>query len=654
MTDILVPLAVIAIFSGVLFGWGRLVRWISNRGQNSVASLELGTGGSWAVTMALGLALLIALGGVLNLVRLANIWSLSVLAALGLALCVAPWIGGGLAHGLQSLRSTPRLEIAGRGLLLVLALTVLIFTVATQLPPALYNFGDDLQKYFAHPIRMLETGTLYGSPLSAMGSESLGGMAFLLGFVAAYFPLPYLNGVDAALGLFLCLLLIAAFAWRRPGMVPAAAIAMAALYAISPQYVNVSALYTGSALMIAAIFLTADPDEGGATASPLAVGLVYAALAALKPTLLIFAGLHGLFMIIATLRTQGARDGLLWAACLSGWSLLFFVPWIALHAPHFVTSLTNPVTSAEDEIPMIIGLIDLFSTRKLFYGGSFALYSASVLVAATGIAAAGCHFGKKTNSPLRRSAAATAALALACLTGYLLVLLIAGPLLAGYGTALRYFVPVIIAATPAALCLAALHLNIGASKPLRMGLAALPLIAGLMLAIAFLPGLTARLDQAQSFGSVHAFTKLATSPQYLADNNRVLSPEMQQRIRALQARVPEGEPILAWINAPFRLDYGRNPIIDVDIAGLTTPWARIGGPQFGSARYAIWEYRGYGVRTPRQFARQARGQGVHQRAMARRSFPLARYLQEQSQTAELLHNDGTIALFRTTASMKWP
>ncbi|MBT5047410.1 MAG: hypothetical protein HOM58_02825, partial [Rhodospirillaceae bacterium] len=299
MTDLTLSLAVIAVFCCALFGWGRIVRWLTAGGT------DRGTPPSWAVTMMLGLALLIAVGGVLNLVRLANIWALSGLIALGLGLCVAPWIRRAVDSGLPMPHMPARTEIAARASLLALALAVLIFTIATQLPPALYNFGDDLQKYFAHPVRMLETGTLFGSPLSAMGSESLGGMSFLHGFIVAYFPLTYLNGVDAVFGLFLCLLLIAGFAWRHPALAPAALVAMADLYAINPQYVNISALYMGSALILAAIFVTAGPDEAGAPPPPLALGLIYAALVALKPTFLIFAGLHGLFMIVAVTRTTG-------------------------------------------------------------------------------------------------------------------------------------------------------------------------------------------------------------------------------------------------------------------------------------------------------------------------------------------------------------
>ena len=101
----------------------------------------------------------------------------------------------------------------------------MLFAIGTQLPPREFNYQDDLQKYFAHPVRMLETGVLRGSPLSALGSETLGGQAFLHGIVLSVLPIPYINGVDAIFGLFVLLLIAASAAWRRFGIIPGAALA---------------------------------------------------------------------------------------------------------------------------------------------------------------------------------------------------------------------------------------------------------------------------------------------------------------------------------------------------------------------------------------------------------------------------------------------
>ena len=353
--------AITAAYCCALFGWGRVLRHFMGMAD-----------GSWAVTIALGMALWVSIGGVLNLTRLAGPRSLTAMVVIGIILF------------LFSLRNTRQSwpvplpqgrVLAGRALLMAVAIGVLAFVVVTQLPPATYNVHDDFQKYLSHPVRMLQTGTLFGSPLSAIGWETLGGQAFLQGFVMAHFPIQYINGFDAVFALFLCLLLIAGFAWQRPAMVPAAALAMVALVAINPQYVNVSALYSGSALMLAAIFLATDPAEHGSQpVPPLALGLVYAAVLVLKPTFTLFAFLHVLFMAVVV--AVGARKpghGLAWGAAAAGWGFMFLAPWIVLHGAHYLSAIADPMSWSASNASLT--LVNIFSTSRLLYGGTLAHYT---------------------------------------------------------------------------------------------------------------------------------------------------------------------------------------------------------------------------------------------------------------------------------------
>ena len=57
-------------------------------------------------------------------------------------------------------------------------ISLLIITSVTSINPEAYNIHDDYQKYFVHPVKMLETGSLYGSKLGAIGLQILGGQAF--------------------------------------------------------------------------------------------------------------------------------------------------------------------------------------------------------------------------------------------------------------------------------------------------------------------------------------------------------------------------------------------------------------------------------------------------------------------------------------------
>ncbi|HEY4124811.1 MAG TPA: hypothetical protein VGM36_09370, partial [Rhizomicrobium sp.] len=273
-------IAAMAIFALALQGWGWGTRRVFGMGA-----------GRWPVTLALGLGTVIFLGGILNVVRLATAPSLAALVLAGLMLAAID----GRRFAVADIR---RAIAADRWTLLAVgipALAILAFTVATQLPPSAYNAADDYAKYFFHPLRMLATGTLFASPMSDLGSETLGGKAFLDGFVAAFFPLSFLNATDAVFGLFLCLMLAGHFA-RNTWI---AVLCVLSVILIDPQYLNISALYLGSALMMAAIALSTDHGEMHDGIKPAAMGLVYAGLIALKATFALFVVVHFAFIVMA-------------------------------------------------------------------------------------------------------------------------------------------------------------------------------------------------------------------------------------------------------------------------------------------------------------------------------------------------------------------
>src|SRR5580704_12490496 len=172
-----VALVVFATFTFMLYGWG----WAARRLLRAKPT-------TWPATAASGMAALVFLGGVLNLARIAYPWALGCVAGAGVGLGAVA-----IAKG-----ERPRISLGP----LAVAVAVLVFVAVTQLPPRAYNFHDDYQKYFVHPVRMLETGTVFGSPLNDIGLDTLGGQAFLDGFAVRFFPIRYINGVDAAFAFF--------------------------------------------------------------------------------------------------------------------------------------------------------------------------------------------------------------------------------------------------------------------------------------------------------------------------------------------------------------------------------------------------------------------------------------------------------------------
>jgi hypothetical protein len=563
-----ISLIVIALATLMLWGWGQAFR--------RAFYLEPGT---WAANVALGMAVVVFLGGTLTLARMAYPWALAVVAVTGMLL------------SLIALRAPP--------VRILLAAPVLIFTIATQLRPSVYNLYDDYQKYFAYPVRMLETGTVFGSPLSAIGMQTLGAQAFLDGFVVAFFPIQYINGVDAVFGLFLCLILASQITQYRLMTM----ICMLSVIFINPQYVNISTLYCGSALIMAI---------AACESSPAAVGLLCAALIAMKPTFAVFVAIHLLAMAFV--------EGWRWTVRTGGATAIFLLPWILVHAPHYVAGLhahLPPPTPVVGQVET--DSLNLFSFATLDYQSSPGNYT--LLIAALVICGLICF----------RAGRAPACCASGVATFFVFIYVL-GPIHAGYEHSLRYYAPIAIGLAPAVFGLTA---NC-ASRPswLPVLVAAIPLAA-------FGPSLLTRVEWALTNHSVASYTELATAPDYVDYNRRVLYGAERETIRAIQEKVPAGEPVLAWVNTPFYLDYKRNRIFDIELAGIGNPWAEI-----PAARYLILDYNGYATRPRGEYVEFALDVGAGERRNALRALDFIRRIDELVRTGEVIFDSGEIKVVR--------
>jgi hypothetical protein len=318
---------------------------------------------------------------------------------------------------------------------------------------------------------------------------------------------------------------------------------------------------------------------------------------------------------------------------VSAWVALSLAPWLLLHAAHYLDSHPSPPVGDFGAAPA--DALHLFSTAPLEWGATFAHYTAfaGLGLLATLWSALTCV--RKASPESLRMPLGVVAGGTTALLAYLF-LLAAAPLLAGTHYSLRYSIPFLLGTVPFAAVLPA---EGAVARPGHFGrrfrTAALCLCAA-----AFLPSWFASTRQAVRYGSILAFSD-AERPDYLEYNREALSSARAERIRGVQAMVPPGEPILAWIATPFRLDYRRNPIIDVEPAGLTTPWARL--PRL---RYVIWEPRSYGMKRRGDFASDAKGPGVHERAIGARAVAFGDALGRATRVGEILHHDGQFLLFR--------
>jgi hypothetical protein len=591
--------------------------------------LALGRRLALPVTIALGLGGVIFLGGILNACGVAYAGVLNAVMIAGLVAAVpalvkmaarGPGQGGGYL---------------GKGLALIPVLVVGWFVAAHLAPQKSFNIYDDFEKYFAYPVKMLATGTLGGNRLSAIGGETLGGQAFLQGFVLAHLPPAYVGTVDTFLGLLLCVAL-AGFALRPGRWAGGALLAELSVLVLNPEIINISTVFTGAALVMAVVFLTGDSDDPPPTAW---VGLLYAGMIALKTTFLLFVVLHLVTLALSRAAIERRRDAWLRPAlCAVVWSGFFLSPWLILSASHYwaawhAAALRPPIIGSEP--------FSLISLTPELYGGTQAFYTA---VAGTALVAALCGLIAGLRGGMRPSAAlvsATAALATAGVAYFVLVLWLAPNF--GREGATRYAGPIFLGAIPAAM-------RLGGDLEGKSGWQRVFPLALLAAAVAtFLPSALARIQQIAAYDTPLAFSPSVTAAAFIDYNQRVLSGSAGERLAAVQRLVPPHELMLAWVSNPFLLDFKRNPVVETNPAGLGSRWA---WPP--PAHYFLWEYRGYAVKypgfvvwSPPDYTKIFYGECLVDRINSARALGFVVYLEDMSKHADLLYNDGSLALFRT-------
>ena len=555
----------------------------------------------------------------LNLCRIAYSGALAAIVLAGLALSV------------QSLRRDPmalqsfKFESAAAWAIVLVGLTG--FVIATQLAPALYNPYDDFQYFLAHAVRMVETGTLYGSPLNALGGEVLGAQAFLQGFVVGFFPLKFINAADAVFCFFLSLALAGSVAFGRPKVWPAALVGTLAVFLIDPQYENVSSLYSTVAMVCALMIVTVDPREWGEpgraqwrrAAVP---ALFYAALIALKNTGLVFCGLHlGIGAVMFCWTTGKWRAGLLNAGRITVWSSIFLAPWLLLYAPYYLVALTQPIRTPLTPVPAVQeahGIAVLFSPAETFYGGSLLAYTSLslglLLCSMFAMLRWRGHF--RGGNPGQGALPALASAAAAGVASYLFWVLV-GPRLQELTHALRYAIPFLIGACSAALPLWAAMTG---RRDIAVCGSAIVLLV-IFFASPLRERLGALLHQNSQLAYLHRWNhgQLARNRDF---EQWALAGQGAAAVHRLQEKIPPGQPFLAWTATPFLFDFHRNPIIDINIAGVGQLWGRI--PR---APYLLLQYDGYGIPTEEVLQKDIKRNGRRVGMLDARALDVRHYLQ---------------------------
>lgn len=638
------------------YGWGyALVRWTTIRDKDSFAFLSV-----------VGIACLIFLGGVLNLVRLAYPVALSILLLSGLAFFVISYSANAktwLASWRSSSLIDPEKLKSGYALPIAILAIAVGFYAFTLLPAAAFNFSDDFYTYIPRPLRMLQTGTMVGDPFEMLGRD-LGAHAFLQGFVLLGFPIEYLLGFDAVFSFALAGLLLIAIGKKFNLHWSYTAYALLGFIVINPQSVNISALYTGSALILGIFFASChlfdQIKKSGSNAIPMIsigiLGLLLAGAIAIKTSFASYVIAYFTFFFTGVLLISKDKRKILKICGLVILStFLALLPWLALHATNIAIDihavLHRSTLVAKDEIPLPMGHIpSLFSTEDLFYGSSYLSYGIIVLMLfMVGSYSLFNTFGSRVASSQRGYFLVGAASCVAGIVSYFFNAFYTVP-----ESAIRYSCPVLIATLPFSW-LTASRVVSNTLHPAKLqklfGIKmAIMFSMTLLVVILFFNNFVSRIERAYY---KHMTLSYPVSDGHIEGIRQTTSPDTKQLIREIQYMTQPAQKILAWIDMPGYLDFSRNEIYAVGPQGLENPWVDM--PLNGNVNdmvqylkgqgihYIMWEYNdNYGmVNTYRRWSSGA----VEYRSTGMKALYFRSMLAHIMNSGSFLYNANGIVLF---------
>lgn len=652
---------VLIVFLASTYGWGRFVFTHIYQSHPS----------SPAFCVTLGLTAWIAIGGFLNLAGIAYGFSLEIILATGLvlsALYLKPTTSnfvGRLRSNFRSFAGIDETSSTMARLLNTIPIAVVVsgtvFYMATVLPSEAFNFHDDFHKYFVAPYRMLHTGSLGGTKFEYVGLIYLGAQSYLQAFILSRFPLGYVNGFDLIFCFLVAGLLLNDIGLKVNAHWSFRTLAVTTFVVLHPQYVNISALYSGILFIFGLVYgtiLSLDALRAGVTRSAIIGGLPLAALfcnlVALKGNFMPFGGAYiaAYFAVCgfvmgkwrATLRTTGVF-------VLT--AVVILTPWMAMSSNSLVTTVSSAL-GAIGKTASVLGaetLADgrwrhLFSPAELGYGGSYLDYQLAVAAILLGTIVAAANFIGSSRKPEDRHTIVFGIAGLAGLLTYAYLIQRAGIIYVN----LRYSVPMVIAAlSPAFLALDARLLS---WKPDWAGTARRILtVSGIVLVLfqgvvvlSFADTFIRFRENAIEKRNILAFNN---DESYRKGNQVALGPSMRAYVRYVQSKSRESAKIFAWIATPFHLDFARNTILPLEAPELVLKdLPRDAEPDHEDLRrslqsrgidYVMWQYQGYGVRTVARLVRRMRHSG--RRGAAEREYKLVSLVAELVKSSEVLYAD---------------
>jgi hypothetical protein len=643
MGPIVISLMALCAFVVACYGWG----------SSAYALFYPGRDPSHAYIVTLGLAVLALMGGVLNAIHAASTLPVSICAYVGLLLGGFFIVRPGRSIELRSVLTPARLPewayaivIIGSG----------IFLTVTLLPTSVFNFNDDFLTYLPRVVRMRETGTLGGNPFEVLGLSDLGVQAFFQGIVSTWLPIHYAYAFDTVFCFILGLWLLVEFGRSNKCTTTTIVLAMVTYVIINPQIVNLSSVYSTTALVLALliatkILLNELQDESPSSRPALRAvpaGAILGTVVAIKFTSVFFVlpfCVVALIFVLVVYRWRGLRcitTSLIGAAIvLLAWSVTNadkLNPW-AWH------SLNTPLDPALTAYPSISYA---FRNRNLpsLYGGTRAEYAIVILaLLVSSIASLKLLLKQRTNAVHLLNVAATIGASFAFIG-------IAGAV--NDEAALRYSLPFLIAVAPTTLIFHRSILAFSDNQYLRgltqKGFVAVTIACFVALIAIFAPYGVQRFSRLIQIRSVISFP---VNQQVIAAEAALMSDREERYTRDLQSKLPAGKTIWAWLDTPFHLDFGRNPIWHFSHNWFVAPWSLHARNAeelrqelvVRNVDYIVWQYRSNFAPSLPVLRRQLQGpEWVESRVVHQNTVNLLLALQTLATPLDTVYADDGIVL----------
>jgi hypothetical protein len=516
-----------------LVGWGRAIATL----------LEMGESKQWAGAGALGMAFSICMGGLLNLLDIVSPAILITYVLFGLLLFLLgfPDHWKRRSEWLNEFRDAGKISRSFS--LLLFALLLLRFLGEAAPPYYFFQAHDDFQAYLAHPIKMLQTGSIGSDPFSERRLSSLGGQAFLQALLGAVIGPEHFRFLDAGVALLIILGFAIHFAREHNLQLNAINLVILWILLAVPPDINVTTMLIGAALFFYLFrLLTLENGNQFASNRAVVISIVAAAICAAKTTLIPALGLI-LFLHFGyqLCRNRFPPRLLLELFLITTLTALLLAPWMLLmwrssgtplfpllgkgyHATSYGVIYKTPLT-----IRLAVEQIrDGF--KNPFYLALLAVPLASI---------------RKSGSTNQRSG--SIAFSIASIAALVVIMLS----IQSFATdPYRYSFPFLLVLVIIAFTYL---LSAGRLGPVSTS----DLVAGL---IALSLGFNAR-SIAQRY---YLYAKVRT---FGFREASIASPRDLAIAAAVQRSVPSGAPILARLEKNFLFDFNRNPILIIDLPG---------------------------------------------------------------------------------------